>query len=64
MEPSSSYEQDDGTCLLYIDRHLVHEVTSPQAFEGLRNKNRKVKNHVDSIADQNVPTPIANGYKT
>jgi 3-isopropylmalate/(R)-2-methylmalate dehydratase large subunit len=28
--------QDDGTCLLYIDRHLVHEVTSPQAFEGLR----------------------------
>ena len=31
------HEQDDGTCLLYIDRHLVHEVTSPQAFEGLRN---------------------------
>jgi 3-isopropylmalate/(R)-2-methylmalate dehydratase large subunit len=29
-------QQDDGTCLLYIDRHLVHEVTSPQAFEGLR----------------------------
>jgi 3-isopropylmalate/(R)-2-methylmalate dehydratase large subunit len=29
-------EQPDGTCLLYIDRHLVHEVTSPQAFEGLR----------------------------
>ena len=29
--------QDDGTCLLYIDRHLVHEVTSPQAFEGLEN---------------------------
>ena len=28
--------QDDGTCLIYIDRHLVHEVTSPQAFEGLR----------------------------
>ena len=37
------HEQDDGTCLLYIDRHLVHEVTSPQAFEGLRNKNRKVR---------------------
>ena len=30
------HRQDDGTCLLYIDRHLVHEVTSPQAFEGLR----------------------------
>ena len=30
------HEADDGTCLLYIDRHLVHEVTSPQAFEGLR----------------------------
>ena len=31
--------QEDGTCLIYIDRHLVHEVTSPQAFEGLRNNN-------------------------
>ena len=31
-----AHEADDGTCLLYIDRHLVHEVTSPQAFEGLR----------------------------
>ena len=35
-------EQNDGTSLLYIDRHLVHEVTSPQAFEGLRLSNRKV----------------------
>src|SRR3569832_1706631 len=35
-------EQPDGTCLVYVDRHLVHEVTSPQAFEGLRNTNRKV----------------------
>ena len=35
--------QDDGTCLLYIDRHLVHEVTSPQAFEGLRMAGRKVR---------------------
>jgi len=35
--------QDDGTCLIYIDRHLVHEVTSPQAFEGLRLKGRKVR---------------------
>ena len=33
----------DGTCVLYIDRHLVHEVTSPQAFEGLRLANRKVR---------------------
>ena len=36
-------KQEDGTCLIYIDRHLVHEVTSPQAFEGLRNNNRKVR---------------------
>ena len=36
-------EQEDGTCLLYIDRHLVHEVTSPQAFEGLRMTGRKVR---------------------
>ncbi|MDE1973803.1 MAG: 3-isopropylmalate dehydratase large subunit, partial [Hyphomicrobiales bacterium] len=35
-------EQPDGTCLIYIDRHLVHEVTSPQAFEGLRLAGRKV----------------------
>ena len=44
--------------LLYIDRHLVHEVTSPQAFEGLRNSNRKVR-HPDltlAVADHNVPT--------
>lgn len=34
--------QEDGTCLLYIDRHLVHEVTSPQAFEGLKNASRQV----------------------
>ena len=35
--------QPDGTCLLYIDRHLIHDVTSPQAFEGLRMSNRKVR---------------------
>ena len=35
--------QDDGTCLIYIDRHLVHEVTSPQAFEGLRAAGRPVR---------------------
>ena len=36
-------EEPDGTCLIYIDRHLVHEVTSPQAFEGLRLSGRKVR---------------------
>ncbi len=52
------HTQNDGTCLIYIDRHLVHEVTSPQAFEGLRATNRKV--HKTSatlaVADHNVPT--------
>ena len=52
------HEQDDGTCLLYIDRHLVHEVTSPQAFEGLRLANRKVRAPEKTLAvvDHNVPT--------
>ena len=36
-------EREDGTCLLYVDRHLIHEVTSPQAFEGLRNNKRMVR---------------------
>ena len=51
-------EQDDGTCLLYIDRHLVHEVTSPQAFEGLRAAGRVVRRpqSVLAVADHNVPT--------
>ena len=50
--------QDDGTCLLYIDRHLVHEVTSPQAFEGLRMAGRAVRAPDKTIAvpDHNVPT--------
>jgi len=50
--------QPDGTCLLYIDRHLVHEVTSPQAFEGLRNTGRKVRAPEKTLAvvDHNVPT--------
>ena len=50
--------QDDGTCLLYIDRHLVHEVTSPQAFEGLRMTGRTVRAPERTIAvpDHNVPT--------
>ncbi|MBX9683741.1 MAG: 3-isopropylmalate dehydratase large subunit [Hyphomicrobium sp.] len=49
---------DDGTCLLYIDRHLVHEVTSPQAFEGLRLAGRKVRAPEKTLAvvDHNVPT--------
>ncbi|WP_170530186.1 3-isopropylmalate dehydratase large subunit [Ruegeria arenilitoris] len=52
------HEADDGTCLLYIDRHLVHEVTSPQAFEGLRMAGRKVRAPEKTIAvpDHNVPT--------
>jgi 3-isopropylmalate/(R)-2-methylmalate dehydratase large subunit len=52
------HRQDDGTVLLYIDRHLVHEVTSPQAFEGLRMAGRKPwnMNSVMSTADHNTPT--------
>ncbi len=50
--------QDDGTCLIYIDRHLVHEVTSPQAFEGLRLAGRKPRRPgaALAVADHNVPT--------
>ncbi|QRV88065.1 aconitate hydratase [Ceratobasidium sp. AG-Ba] len=52
------HTQDDGVTLLYIDRHLVHEVTSPQAFEGLRNANRPVRRPDCTLAtvDHNVPT--------
>ena len=52
------HEADDGTCLLYIDRHLVHEVTSPQAFEGLRATGRKVHAPEKTLAvvDHNIPT--------
>jgi 3-isopropylmalate/(R)-2-methylmalate dehydratase large subunit len=52
------HQADDGTCLLYIDRHLVHEVTSPQAFEGLRMTGRKVRAPEKTLAvvDHNVPT--------
>jgi 3-isopropylmalate/(R)-2-methylmalate dehydratase large subunit len=52
------HEDEDGTALLYIDRHLVHEVTSPQAFEGLRLAGRKVRRPDLTIAvpDHNVPT--------
>ena len=52
------HQQDDGTTLLYVDRHLIHEVTSPQAFEGLRLLKRKVRkpNLALAVADHNVPT--------
>jgi 3-isopropylmalate/(R)-2-methylmalate dehydratase large subunit len=50
--------QEDGTCLIYIDKHLVHEVTSPQAFEGLRLNGRPVRrpDATLAVADHNVPT--------
>ncbi len=56
------HEQDDGTCLIYIDRHLVHEVTSPQAFEGLRLAGRAVHSPTRTLAvmDHNVPTTDRN----
>jgi 3-isopropylmalate/(R)-2-methylmalate dehydratase large subunit len=52
------HQAPDGTCLLYIDRHLVHEVTSPQAFEGLRLSGRRVRHPEKTLAvvDHNVPT--------
>ena len=52
------HKQEDGTSLLFVDRHLIHEVTSPQAFEGLRNSNRKVRQPklTLAVADHNVPT--------
>ena len=54
----SVHTEDDGTTVLYIDRHLVHEVTSPQAFEGLRVAGRKLwrSNSVVATADHNTPT--------
>jgi 3-isopropylmalate/(R)-2-methylmalate dehydratase large subunit len=55
-------EQPDGTCLIYVDRHLVHEVTSPQAFEGLRLSGRKVRapDKTLAVVDHNVPTTDRN----
>jgi 3-isopropylmalate/(R)-2-methylmalate dehydratase large subunit len=55
-------EQPDGTCLIYVDRHLVHEVTSPQAFEGLRLAGRKVRAPEKTlcVVDHNVPTSDRN----
>jgi len=58
--------QEDGTALLYIDRHLVHEVTSPQAFEGLRTAGRSVRRPdcTLSVADHNVPTTDRSSFTT
>ena len=52
------HAENDGITLLYVDRHLIHEVTSPQAFEGLRISKRKVRkpNLTLAVADHNVPT--------
>jgi len=52
------HQQEDGTSLLYVDRHLIHEVTSPQAFEGLRLSKRQVRKPklTLAVADHNVPT--------
>jgi 3-isopropylmalate/(R)-2-methylmalate dehydratase large subunit len=57
-ESHLAHRQEDGICLLYVDRHLVHEVTSPQAFEGLRLAGRKVHRPQATlaVADHNVPT--------
>ncbi|MFP6748328.1 MAG: 3-isopropylmalate dehydratase large subunit [Alphaproteobacteria bacterium] len=51
-------QQDDGACIIYVDRHLVHEVTSPQAFDGLRAAGRKVRRRdaTLAVADHNIPT--------
>ncbi|KAI8368961.1 putative alpha-isopropylmalate isomerase [Blakeslea trispora] len=58
-------QQEDGTCLIYIDRHLVHEVTSPQAFEGLRNASRAVRRPDCTLAtvDHNIPTSSRKDFK-
>ncbi|KAI1961485.1 3-isopropylmalate dehydratase [Ophidiomyces ophidiicola] len=58
-------EQEDGTILLYIDRHLVHEVTSPQAFEGLKNAGRPVRRPDCTLAtvDHNIPTTSRKLFK-
>ena len=52
------HKDEDGSSLIYIDRHLVHEVTSPQAFEGLRQTGRQVSapERTLAVADHNVPT--------
>ncbi len=56
-------EEEDGTCLIYIDRHLIHEITSAQAFDGLRTAGRKVRRPelALAVADHNVPTTPGRG---
>ncbi len=58
-------EMEDGTCLIFIDRHLVHEVTSPQAFEGLRNAARSVRRRDLTLAtvDHNIPTSDRSNFQ-
>ncbi len=59
-------QEADGTALIYIDRHLVHEVTSPQAFEGLKLAGRKLwrVSSILAVADHNVPTTAPGaGYR-
>jgi hypothetical protein len=60
------HTEEDGTAVLYIDRHLVHEVTSPQAFEGLRMAGRKVwrVSSVVATADHNTPTTAGSAAMT
>src|ERR1700716_2064480 len=58
------HEADDGTCLLYIDRHLVHEVTSPQAFEGLRATGRKVHAPEKTLAAVGFHAPTTDPAKS
>ncbi|CUM67155.1 uncharacterized protein PRCAT00004847001 [Priceomyces carsonii] len=59
------HNDESGSCLLYIDRHLVHEVTSPQAFEGLKNADRKVRRTDCTLAtvDHNIPTVSRANFK-
>jgi len=75
MAPTTLYDkifashivrQDGDTSLIYIDRHIVHEVTSPQAFEGLRNANRKVRRPDNTLvtSDHNVPTSSRKQFKS
>ena len=58
------HSEEDGTAVLYIDRHLVHEVTSPQAFEGLRTAGRTARRPDCTLAtaDHNVPTSDRSGF--
>ena len=60
------HTDESGSCLIYIDRHLVHEVTSPQAFEGLKNANRQVRRSDCTLVtvDHNIPTITRKNFKS